>query len=77
MRVSEDMLTLNVGKDLLEIYERYGNAFRLSAIKDRNGNALGFHYSGQHLIGINDTNNHLVVIHYNEQDKISRIEFSR
>lgn len=76
MRVSEDMLTLNVGKDLLEIYERYGNAFRLSAIKDRNGNALGFHYSGQHLIGINDTNNHLVVIHYNEQDKISRIELA-
>jgi len=76
MRVSEDMLTLNVGKDLLEIYERYGNAFRLSAIKDRNGNALGFHYSGQHLIGINDTNNRLVVIHYNEQDKISRIELA-
>ena len=76
MRVSEDMLTLNVGKDLLEIYERYGNAFRLSAIKNRNGNALGFHYSGQYLIGINDTNNHLVVIHYNEQDKISRIELA-
>ena len=73
MRVSEDMLTLNVGKDLLEIYERYGDVFRLSTIKDRNGNALGFHYSGQHLIGINDTNNHLVVIHYNEQDKISSI----
>ena len=76
MRVSEDMLTLNVGKDLLEIYERYGDVFRLSTIKDRNGNALGFHYSGQHLIGINDTNNHLVVIHYNEQDKISRIELA-
>jgi len=76
MRVSEDMLTLNVGKDLLEIYERYGDVFRLSTIKDCNGNALGFHYSGQHLIGINDTNNHLVVIHYNEQDKISRIELA-
>ncbi|OSI28868.1 RHS repeat-associated core domain-containing protein [Neisseria dumasiana] len=76
MRVSEDILTLNVGKDLLEIYERYGDVFRLLTIKDRNGNVLGFHYSGHLLVGINDTNNNLVVIHYNEQNKISRIELA-
>ena len=73
-RIDKDLLTLNVGKDLLEIYERDGNSFRLSAIKDRNGNALGFHYSGSRLIAVNDTNDHTIGISYNEQGKISRIE---
>ena len=73
-RIDKDLLTLNVGKDLLEIYERDGNSFRLSAIKDRNGNALGFHYSGSRLIAVNDSNGHTIGISYNEQGKISRIE---
>ena len=73
-RIDKDLLTLNVGKELLEIYERDGNSFRLSAIKDRNGNALGFHYSGSRLIAVNDSNGHTIGISYNEQGKISRIE---
>ena len=73
-RQDEDWLTLNVGKELLEIYERYGNCFRLSAIKDRNGNALGFHYQGNRLIGVNDSNGHTIGLNYNEQGKVSRID---
>ncbi|WP_080408543.1 glycohydrolase toxin TNT-related protein, partial [Burkholderia ubonensis] len=47
LRLDEQWLTLTRGHELLETYERHGNAFRLAFVKDRAGNQVTLDYDAE------------------------------
>jgi RHS repeat-associated protein len=47
-QLDEQWLTVTRGHELMEAYEKHGDAFRLGFIKDRSGNQITFDYTKDH-----------------------------
>ena len=55
VRISDDLISVTRGQEMLELYERHGERFELGMIRDRNGQGFGLSYTDGLLVSISSS----------------------
>ncbi|EKS9795786.1 MULTISPECIES: RHS repeat-associated core domain-containing protein [Burkholderia] len=73
LRLDESWVTVTRGHELLEAYEKRGDAFRLAFIKDRSGNQLTLDYDAQQRLSRIIAPQAIVAFAYDDKHRIAEV----
>lgn len=71
--LSDTLLSLSFGHDLVQLYERHGDSFRLALIKDRAGNSIAMNFRDGRLSQLVSSAGYVVGLAHDKHGRVSRI----
>ncbi|WP_052877928.1 RHS repeat-associated core domain-containing protein [Chromobacterium subtsugae] len=71
-RLSDTLLSQTFGHDLIQLYERHGNSFRLALIKDRAGNSIAMNFRDGRLCQLISSAGYAVDLSHDSIGRITR-----
>lgn len=77
--LSEELISITYGKNMLELFEKHGNSYKLATIKDQNNNTISLSYDDHHrLILINNhSNNYSLTFDYTSNNYIQKVHLNK
>ena len=72
-RLSDTLISQTYGHDLVQLYERHGDSFRLALIKDRAGNSIAMNFRDGRLIQLVSSAGHVVDLAHDKHGRIVRV----
>ncbi|MGC0155749.1 DUF6531 domain-containing protein, partial [Chromobacterium vaccinii] len=72
-RLSDTLLSQTFGHDLIQLYERHGDSFRLAMIKDRAGNSIAMNFRGGRLSQLVSSAGYAVDLSHDAIGRITRM----
>ncbi|WP_052941683.1 RHS repeat-associated core domain-containing protein [Chromobacterium subtsugae] len=72
-RLSDTLLSQTFGHDLIQLYERHGDSFRLALIKDRAGNSIAMNFRDGRLSQLVSSAGYVVDLSHDAIGRITRV----